>query len=84
MPRKKLWLESDKLSSEKAPVFADNSARRSADHRPAVMVQVYMPATLRGQLRELAHELSDDKRVTLSDVVRAACRAYIKEHLQGG
>jgi len=64
---------------------SEPSSHRRADGGKTVLIQVWVPLTLRGQLHELAAELSQQtaQHVTMSDVVRRACRAFIREKLKG-
>lgn len=58
--------------------------KQSAPFKP-VLIHVWIPVVLRGQLHELSRELTLErgKNVSLSDVVRLGLRLVIKTHLKG-
>jgi hypothetical protein len=67
------------------PPVEDAGLHRRADGRKSVLVQLWMPVTLRGQLRELAAEETQrrGKPVSVSDCLRMGARKVISERLQG-
>lgn len=79
MPKKSPWI--------KQPPPEDVLMRKGRiNSNECVLLQVWVPRTLRGQLHELARELSEehDRHVTMSDVIRLGCRIVIRDKLKGG
>jgi hypothetical protein len=55
------------------------------DLQKPMLIHVFVPRTLWGQVQELAAQLTQERgeRVSLSDVVRGGLRTAIKSHLKG-